>query len=534
MGSEQALYLDTGCATSISTNVGIARSEMFSGAHNFTIAGQAVFNNITKNYAVASVPSDYRMIPLGDIDLQREICLDNKTSVVSRRRPGFPGRRVYSAKFKGQNVTVAIYQGPGTEEKWRQYMRKYTSLRHPNIIQIYRAASLGGIHATVFHDGLIPFAHCTDLYKDFPCLTVYIYGCCNEQFMAANNYLYSIFRRFTFSSECTIWIRLSTGQLCVDLVHADSPTYFGYSSLHPISDAMTLFSGPAPSMEVTAINTLILEDYHNLCYSSLAHHSSIVALAAVSVTLGVVSCQNGFAAIATLPDTFVRMCRWDSYRNGRATILENGSTRLNCRDIVGRTLSLECGHGHPKSWLSQANHIFQCCQVTSNFEDYICVDNILFNVGILPTTVKVPAGFLFLCPEKDFRTGPSSFNWPNLPAYWSLDPSGARRLSTEESVKLGFPALQFSTEVSGLSWDSSVYLGLRKFHEGKGFDPFSQQVARHLGHKLYRPRADLVNPPFAHVHDVETDVQDSPMDVADNATEEHDAKSDSSGMDLSW
>jgi hypothetical protein len=41
-------------------------------------------------------------------------------------------------------------------------------------------------------------------------------------------------------------------------------------------------------------------------------------------------------------------------------------------------------------------------------------------------------------------------------------------------------------EVWGKSWDASVYTGLRQFHQAKGFDPDSQDVARHLGQPLYQ------------------------------------------------
>ncbi|KAJ7679565.1 hypothetical protein DFH06DRAFT_944835, partial [Mycena polygramma] len=66
--------------------------------------------------------------------------------------------------------------------------------------------------------------------------------------------------------------------------------------------------------------------------------------------------------------------------------------------------------------------------------------------------------------------------------YWSLEPSGAHPLSREEAMELGFPTLQLRTEVEGFSWDSSVYAGLAKFHQAKGFDPYSQDVARHVGY----------------------------------------------------
>ncbi|KAJ6555906.1 hypothetical protein B0H19DRAFT_1376880 [Mycena capillaripes] len=87
-------------------------SGMFSGAQNFTVTGQTLTNNIT----LAPVPSDLRMVPLGDIDLQHEICFNNGTGIVDRRRAHSGVRRVYSAKLGGQNTTVVIYQGPGAKE----------------------------------------------------------------------------------------------------------------------------------------------------------------------------------------------------------------------------------------------------------------------------------------------------------------------------------------------------------------------------------------------------------------------------------
>jgi hypothetical protein len=59
------------------------------------------------------------MIPMGDIDLLEEICVNNKTGVVGRHHPGRTRvRRMYSAKIDGRKsgVTVAVYQGEGAEE----------------------------------------------------------------------------------------------------------------------------------------------------------------------------------------------------------------------------------------------------------------------------------------------------------------------------------------------------------------------------------------------------------------------------------
>jgi hypothetical protein len=120
------------------------------------------------------------MIPLGDIDLQHEIRLNNRTGCV---------RRVYAARVKGRqsNMTVAMYQGHRAEEvchpafqtlrlnnlrrnggrillnicRFGQCLATLSRLpeslnytiSHPNIFQICGAASSGNIHATLFPDG---------------------------------------------------------------------------------------------------------------------------------------------------------------------------------------------------------------------------------------------------------------------------------------------------------------------------------------------------------------------------------------------
>ncbi|KAJ7687116.1 hypothetical protein B0H17DRAFT_867295, partial [Mycena rosella] len=98
-----------------------------------------------------------------------------------------------------------------------------------------------------------------------------------------------------------------------------------------------------------------------------------------------------------------------------------------------------------------------------------------------------PPGYLFLCPREDFHSDePTCFRLPDCPAYWSLDPTGFERLSAEEATDLGFPSFELTLVGSGDSWDSSVYDGLRQFHEAKGFDPYSQDVARHMGRELFQ------------------------------------------------
>jgi hypothetical protein len=126
------------------------------------------------------------MIPLGDIDLRREIRLE--TGIVGHRRERPRVRRVYTAKIEGRlsDVTVAVYQGEGAEEVCYNLLSPYmfsptfggmarghgtilaASVRespyfcaenllfsHPNFVQICRFASSSTIHAAVFNDGVL-------------------------------------------------------------------------------------------------------------------------------------------------------------------------------------------------------------------------------------------------------------------------------------------------------------------------------------------------------------------------------------------
>jgi hypothetical protein len=119
-----------------------------------------------------------------------------------------------------------------------------------------------------------------------------------------------------------------------------------------------------------------------------------------------------------------------------------------------------------------------------------------FRLVCLPNTHNTheSEGYLFVCPPEDFQTKENLFRWPDNPAFWSLDSSGAVPLNAEGARNLGFPILQLHTVAHGLSWDRSVYDALGRFHRGKGFNPESQEVAIHLGYPLYELSSEAVSP----------------------------------------
>ncbi|KAJ7874158.1 hypothetical protein B0H14DRAFT_114617 [Mycena olivaceomarginata] len=177
-------------------------------------------------------------------------------------------------------------------------------------------------------------------------------------------------------------------------------------------------------------------------------------------------------------------------------LMADGWTVSSQNDIVGTKASVTFRTLDGAFWPSQANHIFTTLQISSDLQHYVVVGDIRFELSVSTAEGNMTRGFLFLCPPEDFQIGETSFKWPDRPAYWSLDRSGVDQLTLEDAVNLGFPSFRLSTQFRGYSWDPSVYAGLRQFHQAKGFDPDSQDVARYLDHPLYQMAG-----PFAHIDD---------------------------------
>ncbi|KAJ7168860.1 hypothetical protein C8R46DRAFT_1092683 [Mycena filopes] len=380
--------------------------------------------------------------------------------------------------------------------------------RHPNFVQLCGVTTSSLVHATIFHDDLIPLENFLELYQNSPLLTVYVHAYCSTEFWEANDYFSSVSRQRLCITECTFWIRRSTGKLCADLIS----TNMGHrvQSPHPDCSSYEIGFSQVPNQQIKTVDSLSVEKYHEICYWDVSQVRHMHMCTPVTVNLGAViswSSTRGeetLLTIASLPCVDLPERRWHITRGPRGVVVD-GWTRFRVEEVMNHTLRVHIWHWNPECWLSQANYIFDCLQLEPDAHDCVIVDNITFSIPIqalpddyldlyLPTLSpneletrrrRCEGGYLFLCPVNDFRTGPCSFRAPDLPAYWSLGPSGVNRLSPEDANRLGFPSLQLATTVQGKSWDRQTYAELGRFHRAKGFDPTSQDVARYLGDPLY-------------------------------------------------
>ncbi|KAF7377108.1 hypothetical protein MSAN_00129800 [Mycena sanguinolenta] len=345
-------------------------SGMFSHSQQFTVMG-GTFTNVTKNYAAAQrLPSDFRMIPMGDIDLRRQIRVDEFTGVVNRHpRERACVRRMHAGKARidgrRTRVTVAIYQGNDAEEvrsmaprdcevyvSAASFMRMFSphwflthTTSHPNIVQICSAASSNGLHAMLFNDDLIPLQEVLDRHRDSHFLTVYIYAYCNQDFTEASNYILSAFQRELWTFEHTSWIRRSTGRLCVELTPGlnlwldwrspTSPCLSGVHSLSASAETITTF-----------IDLLTLEQYHNICVWNLGKHRRFDLSIFTTVNLGAVyDCYSDSledsVEIAFLPSAEASRIRgWMTSERGTGELMSDGWTRFRSSNVFNSTLSI--------------------------------------------------------------------------------------------------------------------------------------------------------------------------------------------------
>ncbi|KAJ7142252.1 hypothetical protein C8R44DRAFT_760419 [Mycena epipterygia] len=490
----------------------VLTGSFFPNSHNFLVSG-GEFTSVTNIYhSSPSVRQDFRMIPLGDLDLRHEIGGD---IVHARRRRGYV-KRIYHARIEGRNAnsTVALYQGQAAEEVWRRELETYSKFRHPNIVQLYGAVTSGDMYATVFHDELIPLKETLSLYRYSPIATVYLLGIFAMDACDADDYLESVTGEW-MEMDSTLWIRASTGRLCVELV----PSGENYSPLltnvwaHRLPQSMAAFL--KPDAEPLIISALTFDQYHWICSAYMALGNSLPMSAGQTVELGSIMVMaisgnphlDNIVEVAATVNSVLDDTGWTTIpdlEEVQPVLMRNGWTRFKSTEIARKTLHrmIDCRRALIDAWLSQANYIFERLGITSNYEDYVFLPYITYWVTLLPTKDTNPPGYLFVCPLEDLKSTASAsrFRLPEQQAYWAIDPTGADRLSAEDAERLGFPELSFSAHVWESSWDESVYAGLRKFHAGKGFDPTSQDLARHLGVPLYHLAA-AGEPLFAHVEE---------------------------------
>ncbi|KAF7353296.1 hypothetical protein MSAN_01517600 [Mycena sanguinolenta] len=413
-----------------------------------TFFPQATAFNISGGIFTSNVYNSPPEQPSGDIKLIKEfkeMRSSPQSSLVGRRAPGASVRRVYMAKLEGRqsgHMTVAMYEGDGAEEAWNQHLAKYEAIRHPNIMQLYGLVSNRRLRGMVFHDELIPYGQFLRRFQHSPILSAYIVGYCE-----ATGYISNVFPKFPIDyDDLPVWIRPSTGELCLDLVQGGQ-TSFKLPWWEADVPRLENVSLDAPDSEDMIISSLSEDQYHKLCFRvPIAQFRWFQVSTELPVGLGVFrrDPHRGTCVRITEPLVLPDGDRhWHNYEGAPGEVLTTSWIRYDSRCALQlESHLLFSSYEIPTAWLAQANSIFAELQEFEHVEEYVCVEEVRFTLRITADR-DIPDGYLFVCPFQDFRTGTEPhatvYQWPACPAYWSLDPSGADRLSTEDAKILGFP-----------------------------------------------------------------------------------------------
>ncbi|KAJ7064472.1 hypothetical protein C8F01DRAFT_768737 [Mycena amicta] len=456
----------------------------FPAAQNFTVSGGNFTSNV-QQILPRELPPDFRTIPLGDIDLQTELHTEDLGGyhgyLHRRRRERGVVRIMYSAKVQGRDMTAVLYEGDEqAKEDWMKEVKNMSSVRHPNLLQLFGIARSGRTYAAIYHGGLISMDHMLDYHQANPDMRLRIRVQLSTEFGPALDSLKCLASiRDIYGLSISYFFRTSTGRLCI----AVNPSSGDVTVYPRLLNQQPWTSNPANLSSL--VESTPIDELHRIISSRqqwLPHQ-----LLTPQPTLFAVTSSGSYVALAML-NSYRYPVQWTdptSLLPVESTRLQNGWERYSIGpEKAGQRVQLSNPPTYriTTTWLSQAGHIFNLLNIRDKFDSYFLAwgwPNVVFTVP-----EGAPNGYLFYMPP--LQKKPSQ-------VFWSLDPLGREQLSWKEARERGFPKLVASNSVRTYQrqWDACVYEEIRAMHIAKGFDPDSQDVARHLGHPLFELVSDI-------------------------------------------
>ncbi|KAK7046209.1 hypothetical protein R3P38DRAFT_3420761 [Favolaschia claudopus] len=329
------------------------------------------------------------------------------------------------------------------------------------------------------------------------------------------SYLRSNFGRET--ARCTLLINRSTGRLCIDLEGGDDSAIYCYTWIMRVpywnlAEPLSPMEMASPTNLSYIAETLTLNQYHEITCAWF-HSTSVYRLNSFTGTLHLgglyYTTDDSSLQLVALrqlqsdDEMFSRLyslscepylgcdygtCGWRRISYSEVTQGDGFCFRYSFSN------SRNPSNSTSMAWMRQANHIFHRLDVLpSDGDRYFVVEHFHVTTKLRWRRKRCnipPEGYLFMCPPQYFLAGPATVKIPERPWYWSLDPNGAEKLNEEKATELGFPIIQPDITIRVKRWREFAYNGLSQFHEAKGFDPYSQEVAVKLNEPLFELFSD--------------------------------------------
>ncbi|KAF8164384.1 hypothetical protein K438DRAFT_268209 [Mycena galopus ATCC 62051] len=172
---------------------------------------------------------DFCRVNLVDLNLLDEIDQENvvEQHPIYRRKTGafirnirvvVGTRRVHRAQIFGHQdpMTVVVYDDSNFEQIKAQVLEAQQH-RHPLLAQLFGFTCLAGLNALIYHDDMMTVSQIKTMHAQSPLASTYIRQEMWQHFKAAQLYWEENTGTDLYDLPGTLWIRLSTGKLCLDV-----------------------------------------------------------------------------------------------------------------------------------------------------------------------------------------------------------------------------------------------------------------------------------------------------------------------------
>jgi hypothetical protein len=137
-----------------------------------------------------------------------------------------------------------------------------------------------------------------------------------------------------YHSNCTLWVRRSTGRVCADLVSGNFMLKILLSHERPTLDQwQRLFSLNVPHMEAMVIDSLTLQQFHAICWNG---SQRVVSMNERTVHLGAILVKSGsdwnyLDEVVSSSNIRIDSSGWTTFRTpgDRGEVTEDGWTRYS-------------------------------------------------------------------------------------------------------------------------------------------------------------------------------------------------------------
>ncbi|KAJ7803847.1 hypothetical protein B0H14DRAFT_2612994 [Mycena olivaceomarginata] len=252
-----------------------------------------------------------------------------------------------------------------------------------------------------------------------------------------------------------------------------------------------------------------LELYHDVCYWCLCLWHQFPISTNVSVELGTIRRLSGAEYEGSFDIAHISGRDTIVVKEYNRTYINSSSHSLHIPLDIARNSCLTYDHGGTaimeNGWIRSQDYVpIAVFWSKSEFAGGISIFVLLAELQAdIPTTFQIPdcPAYWSLVMDIVIFNSTTYFTYSTSNGFderlalveaqnnirlTALTDVSHSRLRSPEARSHGFPDINFQMQAIGRTWDGSVYSGLREFHEAKGYDPYSDEVARTLGVPLYQ------------------------------------------------